>query len=75
MPRVVAMLSMSAGNESVGEEWIETKTFPKSATLEEVMWWAAYRKYHSRVDPFDGQNYYIGFNVRLSIDQEAGNGN
>ena len=31
---------MSAGNDSVGEMWKETKIFPADATLAEVMIWA-----------------------------------
>jgi hypothetical protein len=30
----------SAGNESIGEMWKETKIFDGSATLDEVMTWA-----------------------------------
>lgn len=71
MSRIVAMLSMSAGNESVGEEWVETKTFEPGETLEAVMRWAATRKYASFADPFAGDGHYIAFNVRLSIDQQA----
>ena len=31
---------MSAGNDSVGEMWQETKIFDESTTLREVMLWA-----------------------------------
>ena len=36
----VVIRDMSAGNESVGEMWQETKIFDGNATLEEVMEWA-----------------------------------
>jgi hypothetical protein len=36
----VVIREMSAGNESVGEMWKETKVFDGNATLEEVMLWA-----------------------------------
>ena len=36
----VVIRDMSAGNESVGEMWQETKVFDASATLDEVMNWA-----------------------------------
>ena len=38
--KYVVIREMSAGNESVGEMWKETKIFDGSATLEEVMLWA-----------------------------------
>ena len=31
---------MSAGNESVGSMWIETKTFHKDEAISEVLLWA-----------------------------------
>lgn len=36
----VVIRDMSAGNESVGEMWQETKVFGPDATLSEVMDWA-----------------------------------
>jgi len=36
----VAIKDMSAGNDSVGEQWQECKVFNKNTTLEEVMTWA-----------------------------------
>ena len=36
----VVIRDMSAGNESVGEMWQETKVFPEETTLKEVMIWA-----------------------------------
>jgi len=40
MSDYVVIIDKSAGNESVGEMWQETKVFPASATLDEVMRWA-----------------------------------
>ena len=36
----IIIRDMSAGNESVGEIWQETKIFDGNATLDEVMKWA-----------------------------------
>ena len=38
--KYVIIRDMSAGNESIGEMWQETKIFEGSATLDEVMTWA-----------------------------------
>lgn len=35
----VVMVERSAGNESVGSEWIDTGSFPPTATLAEVWAW------------------------------------
>jgi len=40
MVEYVIIKDMSAGNESVGEMWQETKVFDGSASLDEVMDWA-----------------------------------
>lgn len=40
MTDYVVIKDMSAGNESVGEMWQETKIFDGSTTLDEVMEWA-----------------------------------
>lgn len=37
--KIVAIKKMSAGNESVGEMWTETKIFEPSDTLSDVMDW------------------------------------
>ena len=45
----VIIRDMSAGNDSVGEMWQETKVFKDDATLKEVMKWALeYPEQHSR---------------------------
>lgn len=44
----VVIRDHSAGNESVGEMWQETKIFPETATLKEVMKWAIGSEEYSR---------------------------
>lgn len=50
MEQYVIIRDISAGNETVGEMWQETKIFPSTATLDEVMKWAMDNKpgTHSR---------------------------
>lgn len=38
--RVVAILDMSAGNDSVGDMWQETKVFESTDTINDVILWA-----------------------------------
>ena len=40
MKHYVVIKDMSAGNESVGDMWKETKIFSGKCTLDEVMKWA-----------------------------------
>ena len=40
MNQYVVIRDMSAGNESVGEMWKETKIFNGTSTLDDVMAWA-----------------------------------
>lgn len=42
--RVVAIKDMSAGNESVGEMWQETRIFSGHETVAEVMKWVGPNK-------------------------------
>ena len=37
---IVAIKEMSAGNESVGSMWIETRTFIDTTPIREIMEWA-----------------------------------
>jgi len=39
---IVAIKDMSAGNESIGEMWKETKLFKPTDTLEDVMKWSSH---------------------------------
>lgn len=41
--RAIALVERSAGNSEVGDQWIETKSFPLTTTLKEVIDWAAIR--------------------------------
>lgn len=38
--RVIAVKERSAGNESVGTEWVETKSFSKDTSVEKILDWA-----------------------------------
>ena len=42
--KIVAIKDMSAGNNSVGEMWKETKIFKGTDTLQEVIGWAGRNK-------------------------------
>lgn len=37
---IVAIIERSAGNESVGTMWVETKTFDKKTKVEDIIKWA-----------------------------------
>ena len=37
---VIATMEKSAGNESVGSMWVDTKSFPKETPVEEIIKWA-----------------------------------
>jgi len=37
---VVAIGENSNGNDSVGDMWLETKVFPKAASIDEIIQWA-----------------------------------
>ena len=39
--KIVAVKECSAGNESVGEQWVETAIFTGETTLRDVVAWAA----------------------------------
>lgn len=39
-PQFIVIEECSAGNESVGSEWLETATFPPTATLADVWAWS-----------------------------------
>ena len=59
---IVAILDRSAGNESVGEMWQETKVFDQNTTLFDVMKWAAGKTHQSQIELFRG-------NLKLTIAQ------
>ncbi|MCK5609771.1 hypothetical protein KAR91_48315 [Candidatus Pacearchaeota archaeon] len=52
--KVVVIRDMSAGNESVGEMWKETKIFEHNATLFDVLKWGGRKKNITITIP-DGQ--------------------
>lgn len=37
---VIAVKERATGNESVGTEWVETKSFPKGTSVEKILEWA-----------------------------------
>lgn len=41
--RAVAVIERCTGNSEVGEMWVETKSYPLTAPLQEVIDWAATR--------------------------------
>ena len=59
---IVAILDRSAGNESVGEMWQETKVFDQKATLYDVLRWASRTSHETQIELFRG-------NLRLTIAQ------
>lgn len=42
----VAVHERASGNESVGTEWLETRSFPPTATIAEVYVWAWEKRRH-----------------------------
>lgn len=60
--QIVAILDRSAGNESVGEMWQETKVFDPEMSLIHVLNWAATATHSGTADKFRG-------NLKLTIAQ------
>ena len=60
--RIIAILDRSAGNETVGEMWQETRSFDENVKLIDVLTWAAHKHNNSDPDVFNG-------NLRLTVDQ------
>jgi hypothetical protein len=58
--KIVAILYRSAGNESVGDMWKETKVFEETATIVEIIKWATIT---CGVD----EKYYTQFRGHLEI--------
>jgi hypothetical protein len=61
--RVIAVLDKSAGNETVGEMWQETKSFDCNTPVIEIMRWAVENQ-HSVNNPEDFKK-----NLKLTVDQ------
>lgn len=61
--KIVAVLNRSAGNESVGDMWLETKVFDESDSLANVLNWASRVAQSGEVKSFKG-------NLRLTISQD-----
>jgi len=64
--KFIAIIERSAGNETVGEVWTETKSFDEEASLLDVYGWVASKT--NRV----GFLKDITTNVKLSVDQSEG---
>ena len=63
--KIIATIKRSAGNESVGDMWQETKSFDSSDPIERIFEW-----YHKRI--FDRRSeweHYKTVNILLSVDQ------
>ena len=60
--QVVAILDRSAGNESVGEMWQETKVFDQKTTLFDVLKWAATQTHLTQIE-------LVRANLKLTIAQ------
>jgi hypothetical protein len=63
--RIIAMLNRAEGNESIGEMWIETRSFPSDTPVSEIVAWARSKR------EFGGN---ILRNLRIQFD-EAADGN
>lgn len=60
----VILVDRSAGNESVGEMWTETKVFPETATLADVTDWVRERTHNNILD-----DKMFNSNVRITVSQ------
>ena len=66
---IVIIQDRSAGNETVGEMWQETKIFNEQATLKEVIEWA----FLDRISKIDGKVYLTNKRkVTITIADEKG---
>ena len=63
--RVIAILKRSAGNESVGDMWEETASFPVETSVEEILGWA-----RERVQGTNDIKYFRS-NLTITIDQSS----
>lgn len=60
--KIIAILDRSAGNDSVGEMWQETKIFEADNTLGAVLKWACLQTHTEDISKFKG-------NLKLTIAQ------
>ena len=61
--KIIAMIDRSAGNDTVGDMWTETKSFDETASLLDVYTWVASKTNR------EGFLREITTNVKLSVDQ------
>lgn len=70
--KVIAILDRSAGNESVGEAWKETKQFPISSSIKDILLWAYARhnnteeKYLDKARGYDVANFRGNLTITVS---------
>ena len=55
--RIIAIAERSAGNEQVGDMWLETKSFDKNVCVEEIINWY--------------QSIHAGGKLIITIDQDS----
>lgn len=70
--RVIAILDRSAGNESVGEMWKETSTFPGGTEIFDILQWAvmATERRLKKDVTFEMVERFKG-NLTITIDQAS----
>jgi len=61
--KIIAMIERSAGNDTVGEMWTETKSFNETSTLLDVYEWVASKTNRT------GFLKEVTTNIKLSVDQ------
>ena len=70
--KIIATISRSAGNESVGDMWDETAIFDSYAPLSEIMEWANSRVNQAYTEDTRPEwESQLSLNVKLSLCQEA----
>ena len=62
----IVIRDMSAGNDSVGEMWQETKIFTSDSTLDEVMRWAL----DERIYPKDFPKHHSSKRITITRPHE-----
>jgi hypothetical protein len=60
--KIVAILDMSSGNESVGEMWSETKVVDSDTPIKDILRWAVDKTYSNGAENFKG-------NLRITVGQ------
>lgn len=66
---IVAILSRSDGNDSIGEMWEETGIFDYQTPVVEIIEWAIRKKYSWRKENFPAADTFRG-NLRLTVSKK-----